>query len=508
MNMRSLLAPAALVVATTAARPARAEPVSEMPGGPAFHYDRPQERQYVRAVLEELGILGLGEIEYQVDQSSNAVDWDLAYDWPSFRSKLTFQSVAFDTNRFPTNWVTHPASGYLYYSAARSNRLSMPESFLFSVAASTLWEYIGEYREQVSVNDQIVTPFAGAVLGEATMQLGAFFRRGRRTTATTALAWLFAAPKQVHDAVDGAVPTRASEVDDLGLPEDEWHRFRVVGSAAVTHQDHGVVQSDGRVSIASRIVALDSYERPGQSVVLFDSGEVSTLGLDIATGGSALVDLQFATTTMPAGAYARDLRLDERGRLVGHGLLGGMTAGLEYGVHDYDRDGHHPIDEIAMVDVGATGEHVWHAGSLVVRSSLTALADFAGVSSYALTRYARTGSLDLLPTVLAGSGYYHAVGVTIRPEMTVEIGRADVGGEARIDGFEAITALDRDRPSGTPTLEVRDRRVSMRAWLGVSPAAWLHLSIAAERRQRNGRIGRVSDGRGETSFAGNVELRF
>src|SRR5690242_12224823 len=79
---------------------------------------------YLRAALEEGAILIGGSVQYAT-ASSNSVDWDLQYDWPSFRSKLTGQSVRFDTNHFDTNMVTHPVAGTLYYVAARGNRLTV-----------------------------------------------------------------------------------------------------------------------------------------------------------------------------------------------------------------------------------------------------------------------------------------------------------------------------------------------------------------------------------------------
>src|SRR6185295_4127945 len=137
---------------------------------------------------------------------SNDRDYDLGYDWDGLRSKLLFQSIAFDNNKFPTNWVTHPIAGWLYYTVPRSNRLSVQESFAFALASSTFWEFLGEIREQASVNDMIVTPVSGLPIGESLVQLGALMQRSRRGTVTRALAWTFGGAKSLHDAIDGAIP--------------------------------------------------------------------------------------------------------------------------------------------------------------------------------------------------------------------------------------------------------------------------------------------------------------
>jgi hypothetical protein len=57
---------------------------------------------------------------------------------------------------------------------ARSNYYSIPASFLWSFGGSLMWEYFGEWREQVSLNDMIFTPTLGALTGEFFIQTGNF----------------------------------------------------------------------------------------------------------------------------------------------------------------------------------------------------------------------------------------------------------------------------------------------------------------------------------------------
>src|SRR5512140_1888751 len=62
----------------------------------------------------------------------------------------------FDSNNFKLNW-THSLAGAIYYQFARSNNLSWVNSWLMATAASTYWETIVEWREVISLNDQITT---------------------------------------------------------------------------------------------------------------------------------------------------------------------------------------------------------------------------------------------------------------------------------------------------------------------------------------------------------------
>ena len=66
------------------------------------------------------------------------------------------------------NYVTHPWSGAVYYMSARGSGFKMCESFVYSTLMSTFfWEYgIEAFAEIPSIQDLIVTPIVGSILGE------------------------------------------------------------------------------------------------------------------------------------------------------------------------------------------------------------------------------------------------------------------------------------------------------------------------------------------------------
>lgn len=66
------------------------------------------------------------------------------------------------------NYVLHPYAGAAYYMGARSNGFNMWGSFLYSFCISTFfWEYGFEaFNEIPSVEDLIITPVVGSILGE------------------------------------------------------------------------------------------------------------------------------------------------------------------------------------------------------------------------------------------------------------------------------------------------------------------------------------------------------
>jgi hypothetical protein len=72
-----------------------------------------------------------------------------------------------DTDRWYHNYLGHPYGGSLYYNSVRCQGATVGESFAMSVILSTQWEYVFEaVAERPSIQDLIVTPVIGSLLGE------------------------------------------------------------------------------------------------------------------------------------------------------------------------------------------------------------------------------------------------------------------------------------------------------------------------------------------------------
>ena len=66
------------------------------------------------------------------------------------------------------NYVLHPYAGAVYFMGARSNGFNFYQSLLYSACVSTIgWEYgIEACMERPSIQDLIITPVVGSVIGE------------------------------------------------------------------------------------------------------------------------------------------------------------------------------------------------------------------------------------------------------------------------------------------------------------------------------------------------------
>jgi len=99
--------------------------------------------------------------------------------WDNLSTRLKFDSMVnqyknsftkppvIDHDAYITNYVGHPYQGGYYYNSVRSQGANMLQSSLFCLGQTLLWEYVWEAGiEQPSIQDLIVTPLAGILVGE------------------------------------------------------------------------------------------------------------------------------------------------------------------------------------------------------------------------------------------------------------------------------------------------------------------------------------------------------
>jgi hypothetical protein len=100
------------------------------------------------------------------------------------KSSMSFSSVTdkwvenvtsapvWDGDDWLLNYVGHPYQGAIYYVVARHSGFDWKGAFLYSTFCSTfIWEYGFEaFAETPSIQDLIITPVTGAVLGELLLQ--------------------------------------------------------------------------------------------------------------------------------------------------------------------------------------------------------------------------------------------------------------------------------------------------------------------------------------------------
>lgn len=484
----------------------------------AFSYVRPQEKYYLRGALEVATVLVVGNVDYLQNTGARggtvrAGDkrWDLRYDWPIFRAKLTGEDWHVDTNHFNTNYISHPFAGTMYYTSARANRLSWLESYSYTLVGALGWEYFGELREEVSINDVVVTSSAGLAIGETMIQLSSFFYRGRKSLRNDVLAAFFSPAKALNDWADGAEHARSANVDGAGLTTDEWHRFELFGGGGVTKQQSGTY-ADARFGLDMHVVNLPGYESVADRHDFFDDGNDATLHFETTRSEGELTDIAFATRVVPFGFYRRRATRQPDGSLYGDGVVLGMLASFEYSVHDYDRDRARALDLLTILSpVGATLEYTHHGGDFRARTRLELSGTFAGVTAYALEDYRVRHNRDdtNLQTVLKQEGYYHGFGVTAAPSVELGWRALALGGRVTLDAWRGLAGFDEQQDTITHEIPLSDRRVDLRAWASVNvPRTPLRFELMGRRRMRLGDVGEVHAAQSESSLYATSGLVF
>jgi len=88
-------------------------------------------------------------------------------------AKHISQGPVWDHDAWAINYIGHPLAGSYFYIWGKQNRLDWKESMVFTTLMSTLlWEYGWEaFAETPSIQDLIVTPILGSLLGEGTSYL-------------------------------------------------------------------------------------------------------------------------------------------------------------------------------------------------------------------------------------------------------------------------------------------------------------------------------------------------
>jgi hypothetical protein len=87
------------------------------------------------------------------------------------------QHWVFDTDPFNINQFAHPYQGAMMFGFARASGVSFWQSLFYSNIGSFIWKMAGE-TDLPSINDQITTGTAGALLGESLFRMASLLLEG------------------------------------------------------------------------------------------------------------------------------------------------------------------------------------------------------------------------------------------------------------------------------------------------------------------------------------------
>jgi hypothetical protein len=455
------------------------EPILEPPV--AFRRKHP-----VRAVVEAGLAFSLNVAWYWWDADFNSPDWDLRWNWDSWKRKLTGKAIRLDSNHFSTNAGSHTEGGVLCYLIGRGNGLSVANSTLLAFGEVVLWEFIGEFYEKPSINDLINNPVGGLAVGEPFHQLSEFFSRGADNGIYPILATIFSPIAHANGWVDNVRPRRAGQLDKLGMPADVWHRFDLYsGGTSVRFSDNSQ-RLESLMGIRTQINTVGGFGRPVRRSGMFGAARVTSIDANVGFGAQEVTGTLFATRVGLLGYHHQDLRR-EGGEIVGHNLLVGLTNTFDYSMR---RRPELPMDQIATFGIAGpvldlSRRHGLFEGAL----HLEAIPELAMVTSLAAETFRLRSGTEGLKSTVAQHGYYYAYGATLGAQLALRFSFVELGGDLRWQRFGSIEGYDRFQERLTRDFHQTDGRSRALAWLSLRPwRSFADIGLSLEHTSRYGQM--------------------
>lgn len=465
-----------LVAGLLAAAPARAEEALQTAAAPGVEtrarYREPGpvagEPAYLRAVLWNLGALGLGTAHYWLSASTNSRDWD----FPRWSERFNEENVRFDNNVHVTNNLLHPFAGATYYGLARLNSLSVSESFVYAQVSSALWEWGLEWREKVSINDVIMTPNAGTALGEFLVQLGAYLNSapGDTNWAQDVARATLGLPVFARDRLDGIRPDPSAPPDRLGFSSAYHHRFTTDFQQLWLDDAAEQAQVIRGLSLGATLSSLPGFGKPEAIDTAFAQGNFTEGYLDLGFDGSGLREAELRVAAVLAGYYT------QRANPGVTGLLVGLGTGLEF----VDRDTLGRRDQLGILHfVGPALNLLVKRGSLELTLAGRAYGDFGAIRSMAWPAVRAAAPDAVFKSTLQQAYQYH-LGASSRVSAELRAGAARLALEHAYGVYHSIDGLDRFREDITHPIEGTETLEERRASLAIEPVSSIvrfHLGV-------------------------------
>ncbi|HWN70967.1 MAG TPA: DUF3943 domain-containing protein [Haliangium sp.] len=440
---------------------------------------------YARAAVEMAALLGIGTAWYWIDRERQVADWD----FPSLKQRFTLDAVRFDNNDFWINFLAHPLDGAAAHALARANHLTLAESFGYSLLTSLAWEYGLEFREKVSVNDIIVTPVTGVVVGEFLHRLGQSLNAPRPPGTERwwhqLAGWTFGTTVAIHDALDAT----HSQTSLHAARADVWRDLHISygwAESSVDADGNGADGADGARAGAhalrfdGRLVAIPGYLRPGRFHRAFADADITALRLDLGLGGAGGgVDLH--ADTMLLGVHGQ--RISSQG--TGPALAIGASLAIRY-ANEALGPWKDQLGIAHLPGLGADAHVLGRHASLRVHARVHG--DFAGLRAAPYSDWKAANPDVVDKSILRKQGYYYGWGWSARAGAELTTPFASLGGEIFHGQYASHEGLDRVQEQITADVEVESAVLDAELWLRLPLPARLYAELAAQSRRRRTQV--------------------
>lgn len=323
----------------------------------------------------------------------------------------------------------------IYYQLARTSGFGALESFLISFATSAAWELL-EYREVFSLNDLILTPIVGYVMGEATYQI------------TCALL-----KKTLGGRITGFVKSQ---------PDCAKSRWSEISIFLGKESGRKLKKTDGSeqsltFGIEAEVIPIENYGNPGQaSRFVFDTSLAKAFLEKSGDGDSG--DLKVVAQILAAAYYQKDLERDQWGQLQGYDMLVGVGSATTW--HDIASKGKASKEDFygTINVIGASARAQFYFKGTKLRLEIGFYGDFAMVKAWSMSDFdsesvsQKAGQASDSQT----KGYYWGVGTSTLSAITWDLERFKIGYKAQFSDSANTKSMHRFQQSVAAQADFKD----------------------------------------------------
>lgn len=454
---------------------------------------------YILAAIEEAIGVGLGAAGYykMIEFNNRDADYTLH---SSIKARLNGSAIRFDDNDFQTN-LDHVTAGAVYYTIARSNGLSRFSSVLYNAIASTAWESLVEYREVISINDEINTIWGGFIIGETLHELLKIFQSGPNNFLNNSFKYVFEAIYGFNDGV-----AKESPYYPLDFKPDVWAKLDIYAGVYTESYSPKIIQQHGlakNFGVDAQLIDIPMFEEPGSIDEILTDDVFTQLTLWNDTGEADFSRFAlFAKTTLGA-YYKKDLKVDFEDKLNGYNLFIGPSVAV-----DFKKENREILNEnfYSVIHVlGSTLDLTQYFHNTRIRCVFDVYGDFSMMQASAFPLYAATHDISHVQSVLKNYNYYYGAGYSVNGWIKGQVGPIDVGGSIYYKNANLMPQRTRFGLNNRPITEkggcgewckqiesiqlrISDQRIDSAIWVSIRPIDNLRVQFSIERSDIIGTI--------------------
>ena len=451
-----------------------------------------------RAVLECAAVFAYSQTKYWVTYEEWLEDWQYDLTWEDQTKRLfTIDAWRFDSNCFALNW-SHALAGGLYYNIARTNNLSRLGSLLLTIGSSFYWEYIVEWRNVISIGDNIFTIVGGVPLGEAWFKLGKHL--DNQTDLGSRILSFINPILKLNRWLDRKETAVRQKEPDAG-----WKRFDFfLGSRFVLAPGSDIYLGYIHGGLHTQLIHLPEFGKPGQISQHEKDTVFSEIYLDLTSGDRGTEEINLFSRAVFFGHYKQNVDEQNKGYAYYFGLGSGFSYFKKRSVAFYDgcevkvkrgydlrlEEPRKFTDKYSIVHLaGPMFDLTSLTSKLRFRLVLDAYLDFALVNAIALNEYSVGRDISGIKTNLLYYGYYYGMGTTLSTDLNIRFHNLELRGLLKYHAWGSLDGRDRFQVELTDDFHVKDSRLQYRLELGFwIPGTSMELLSTFEGIQRKGQI--------------------